>query len=78
MNDPHVSEEQVRRAEDLVSWTCRERIRFHWYRLRMTVREMNCAASIMLMPTFLGDVGGSWASWGDTGALGGAAADGES
>ena len=77
MNDPHVTDEQVRRADELVSWTCRERIRFHWYRLRMTVREMNYTTSIMLMPTFLGDVGGSWASLRDTDVSGGAAADDE-
>ena len=70
MNDPHVTEEQARRVEELVSWTCRERIRFHWYRLRMTAREMNYATSIMLMPTFLGDVGGSWASLGEMSAPG--------
>lgn len=75
MNDPHVTEEQVRRAEELISWTRRERVRFHWYRLRMTMREMNYATSIMLMPTFLGDVGGSWAGLRDTGASGGAAID---
>jgi len=67
MNDPHVTDEQVRRAEELVSWTRRERIRFLWYRFRMSMREMNYATSIMLMPTFLGDVGGSWASLGDDG-----------
>ena len=77
MNDPHVTEEQVRRAEELISWTCRERIRFHWYRLRMTMREMNYATSIMLMPTFLGDVGGSWASLGETSASGDATVDDE-
>jgi hypothetical protein len=77
MNDPHVSEEQVRRAEELISWTGRERIRFHWYRLRMTMREMNYATSIMLMPTFLGDVGGSWAVLRDTDASSGAAVDDE-
>ena len=75
MNDPHVTEEQVRRAEELISWTRRERVRFHWYRLRMTMREMNYATSIMLMPTFLGDVGGSWAGLRDNGASGGAAID---
>jgi hypothetical protein len=73
MNHPHVNEEQVRRAEQLVSWTCRERIRLHWYRLRMSARELNYATSIMLMPTFLGDVGGSWAILGDTGVSGDAA-----
>ena len=77
MNDPHVTEEQVRRAEELISWTCRERIRFHWYRLRMTMREMNYATSIMLMPTFLGDVGGSWAVLRDTDVSSGAAVDDE-
>ena len=77
MNDPHVTEEQVRRAEELVSWTRRERSRFLWYRLRMSLREMNYATSIMLMPTFLGDVGGSWASWRDTDVSGGAAIDDE-
>ena len=75
MNDPHVTEEQVRRAEELVSWTRRERSRFLWYRLRMSLREMNYATSIMLMPTFLGDVGGSWAGLDDTGASGGGPAD---
>ena len=57
VNRPHVTEEQVRRAEELVSWTCCERIRFLWYRLRMTVREMNYAAVTMMMPMFPGDVG---------------------
>jgi hypothetical protein len=77
MNDPHVTKEQVRRAEEVISWTRRERIRFHWYRLRMTMREMNYATSIMLMPTFLGDVGGSWASLRDTDVWSGAAVDDE-
>jgi hypothetical protein len=77
MNDRHVTEEQVRRAEELVSWTRRERIRFHWYRLRLSAREMNYATSIMLMPTFLGDVGGNWASLGNTGISDGAAGDDE-
>jgi hypothetical protein len=75
MNDPHVTEEQVRRAEELVSWTRRERIRFLWYRFRMSAREMNYATSIMLMPTFLGDVGGSWASLRDTDVSSGTAVD---
>ena len=75
MNHPHVTDEQVRRAEELVSWTCRERIRFLWYRFRMTVREMSYATSLMMMPMFPGDLGGIWASLGDTGASGGAAAD---
>jgi hypothetical protein len=27
-------------AEELISWTCGERIRFLWYRLCLTVQEM--------------------------------------
>jgi hypothetical protein len=42
MNHSHATEQQ-RRAEELVSWTCGERIRFLWYRLRLTVREIICA-----------------------------------
>jgi hypothetical protein len=57
MNHPDVTEEQVRRVEELVSWTCRERIRFLWYRLRITVQEMNDATGVMLMPTHPGEVG---------------------
>lgn len=34
---------QKRRLERSVSWTGRERVRFLWYRLRLTVREMNYA-----------------------------------
>ena len=30
-----------RQLEKMVSWTGRERLRFLWYRLRLTVREMN-------------------------------------
>lgn len=30
-----------RQLEKMVSWTGRERLRFWWYRLRRTVREMN-------------------------------------
>jgi hypothetical protein len=41
MNHSHSTEQQVQRAEKLVSWTCRERLRFLWYRLRLTVQEMN-------------------------------------
>jgi hypothetical protein len=43
MNHPNTTEDQVQPAEELVCWTCRERIRFVWYRLRLTVREMNYA-----------------------------------
>jgi hypothetical protein len=31
--------------EELVSWTCREWLRCLWYRLRLTVQEMNNAAA---------------------------------
>lgn len=39
-----------RAAEELVSWTGRERLRFLWYRLRLTVAEMNYAARRMVDP----------------------------
>jgi hypothetical protein len=48
VNHPHITQQQVQRAEELVSWTCRERIRFLWYRLRMTVREMNYVTGQMI------------------------------
>jgi hypothetical protein len=35
------------RVEELVSWTGRERLRFLWYRLRLTVSEMNNAVQRM-------------------------------
>ena len=41
MNHPYTTEQQAQHAEKLVSWTCRERIRFLGYRLRLTVQEMN-------------------------------------
>ena len=47
MNHSHASEQQ-RRAEELVSWTCGERIRFLWYLLCLTVQEMACATSQMI------------------------------
>jgi hypothetical protein len=34
---------QPRQLEKLVSWTGRERLRCLWYRLRLTVAEMNYA-----------------------------------
>jgi hypothetical protein len=37
----------VQCAEELVSWTGRERLRFPWYRLRLTVSEMNLAVRPM-------------------------------
>ena len=43
MNHLNITEDQAQHAERLVSWTCRERLRFVWYRLRLTVREMNYA-----------------------------------
>ena len=39
---------QVQRADELVSWTDRERLRFLWYRLRPTVREMSYASRRMI------------------------------
>jgi hypothetical protein len=47
MNHSDASGEQ-RRAEELVSWTCGERIRFLWYRLCLTVQEMACATGQMI------------------------------
>ena len=41
MNYPATTEYQLERAEELVSWTGRERLRFLWYRLRLTVSDMN-------------------------------------
>ena len=43
MNHPHTTEHQAQGAEELVCWTGRERLRFLWYRLRLTVRDMNYA-----------------------------------
>lgn len=40
--------EQQRRAEELISWTCGERIRFLWYRLCLTAQEMAYAAGQMI------------------------------
>jgi len=34
---------QIRRLEKTGGWTCGERLRFLWYRLRLTVQEMNYA-----------------------------------
>jgi hypothetical protein len=47
MNYSHASGQQ-RHAEELVSWTCGERIRFLWYRLCLTVQEMACATGQMI------------------------------
>jgi hypothetical protein len=46
MNHSHATEQQ-RRAEELISWTCGERIRFLWYRLCLTVQEMAYTAGQM-------------------------------
>ena len=35
---------QVRHLERLGGWTRQERLRFLWYRLRLTVQEMNYAS----------------------------------
>jgi hypothetical protein len=43
----HPADDPLPRIEKLVRWTCRERIRFRWYLLRLTVREMNYAARRM-------------------------------
>ena len=43
MNHSHTTEDQAQPAEKLVSWTCRERLRLVWYRLRLTISEMNYA-----------------------------------
>jgi hypothetical protein len=48
MNNPDITERQLRRAEALVSWTRGERLRFLCYRLRLTVSEMNYATRRLL------------------------------
>ena len=48
MNHPHTTEQQARSAEELVSWTGRERLRLLWYRLRLTISEMNYATRRMV------------------------------
>lgn len=47
MNHTSTAKHQARHVEELVSWTCRERLRFLWYRLRLTVNEMNDAVRRM-------------------------------
>lgn len=44
MTHPHTSEHRVQHAEELVQWTGRERLWFLWYRLRLTISEMNYAS----------------------------------
>lgn len=48
MNRPESTEHRVQRAEKLVSWTGRERLRFLWYRFRLTISEMNYASRRMV------------------------------
>jgi hypothetical protein len=48
MSHPDSTEHRVQRPEELVSWTGRERLRFLWYRLRLTVSEMNYASRRMV------------------------------
>src|SRR5215470_1055734 len=48
VNHPHTTDHQAQRAEGLVSWTGRERLRFLWYRLRLTISEMNYATRRMV------------------------------
>jgi hypothetical protein len=43
MTHSHTTEHQVQRAGELVQWTGHERLRFLWYRLRLTISEMNYA-----------------------------------
>jgi hypothetical protein len=45
MNHPDGTEQH---AEELVAWTGRERLRFLWYRLRLTISEMNYASRRMV------------------------------
>jgi hypothetical protein len=47
MNHSHATGQQ-RRAEELVCWTCGERIRYLWYRLCLTVQEIIIANGQMI------------------------------
>lgn len=47
MSHPDITDRDVRRAAALVTWTRRERLRFLWYRLRLTIAEMNYATRRM-------------------------------
>jgi len=49
MNYPDITKRQVQRAEELISWTRGERLRFLWYRFRLTVSEMNYATRRLLV-----------------------------
>ena len=48
MNHPDTTERQLQRPEDLISWTRGERLRLRWYRVRLTVNEMNHATRRLL------------------------------
>jgi hypothetical protein len=48
MDHSDITEHRVQRAEELVCWTGRERLRFLWYRLRLTISEMNYASRRMI------------------------------
>jgi hypothetical protein len=48
MSHPDRTENRVQHPEELVSWTGRERLRFLWYRLRLTISEMNYASRRMV------------------------------
>ena len=48
MSHPDRTEHRVQRPEELVSWTGRERLRFLWYRLCLTISEMNYASQRMV------------------------------
>ena len=48
MSHPYITQRQVQRADELVSWTHAGRLRFLWYRLRLTVSEMNHATRRLL------------------------------
>lgn len=47
MNHPDSTEHRMPSAEELVCWTGCERLRFLWYRLRLTISEMNYASRRM-------------------------------
>ncbi len=48
MNQPESAEHRMSNAEDLVSWTGPERLRFLWYQLRLTIAEVNYASRRMV------------------------------
>lgn len=50
MGSPQRDRIEKRQLERLVSWTLGERLRYSWYRLRMTLGEMNYASWSLLGP----------------------------